>query len=312
MRDLARGAEQTSVPGLADVQHRRVRRQRNIALTTGLAVIAVLGSTALLLNPLGDNPTIQPVGPGPTVTLEPPPVGPPSLPTTEPAVTAPDRSEQQTSQPASSSSDASQTGGQTSSPPSDTAQTSSPPDTVDPILAIEESSLVTQEELAAAGVPVEGPNSGDLDGQPTLPQLCTATDWQEQYSNFTDFVSGSYPITGGTLLVDLLSYPSAAEANLALVKLKEDARACPTVNEFASVEVTAVGSAIGEEFVVFRLDSESGQDGSVQPIWITIARTGNVLVSAAVTEDDNGSDTTDNEQQTLDAAAANVEHLQAG
>lgn len=84
MRDLARGAEQTSVPGLADVQHRRVRRQRNIALTTGLAVVAVLGSTALLLNPFGDNPTIQPVGPGPTVTLEPPPVGPPSLPATEP------------------------------------------------------------------------------------------------------------------------------------------------------------------------------------------------------------------------------------
>ncbi|MBA2389890.1 MAG: hypothetical protein H0V67_06490, partial [Geodermatophilaceae bacterium] len=93
---------------------------------------------------------------------------------------------------------------------------------------------------------------------------------------------------------------------------KEDARACPTVNEFLTVEVTAVGSAIGDEFVVFALDAESGEDGSVERIWVTIAREGNVLVAGALDRDPGfAGDVSGDEQLSRAAAEANVEHLRA-
>ncbi len=303
MRDLAREAEQTSVPGLADVLHRRDRRQRNTVLASTLAVIAVLGSTALFLNPFGDNPTIAPIGPGTTVTSEAITTVPLPLPTTDPVQT--------TSEPTGST--ASSSGNQTTQPsqPETETETSSPPsEPEDPILAIDLGSLVLPDELTNAGISLQSAQLGDADGQPTLPPMCTASSWQEQYSGPSDFVSGTYSLGAGLLFVDLLGYPSAPEANLALVKLKEDARACPVVNEFLSIEVTAVGIAVGEEFVTFRMDSESGEDGTVSPIWVTIARTGNVLVAAAVTED-HLADTGDNEQITRDAAQANVDHLLA-
>lgn len=299
MRDLARQAEQTSAPGLADVRHRRARRQRNTALGTGLAVVAVLGSTALWLNPFGENSSIQPIGPGPTATLEP---------TTGPTLTSPTGAPSGTAGGGQSG----ESGSPTSSAPTDTEATSSPPETVDPILAIDLGSLVTAEELDAAGVTTQGPGVGDADGQPTLPPLCTASSWQEQYSGPSDRVSDGYVIDGGQVVLDLLAYPSDGEANAALVKLKEDARACPMVNEFLTVTVTAVGAAIGDEFVVFAMDSESGEDGSVERIWVTIARLDNVLISATLDRDPGfAGDVSGDEQLSRAAANANVEHLEA-
>lgn len=300
LRGLARGAEQTSVPGLADVRRRQARRQRNTMLATAVAVVGVVGAAALVLQPLGDDPSIQPIGPGLTASR-----------TAETGTTTPSTSA--TAPPSTTPSTSTSTGTSTSTS-TGTSTSSAPPvdpeEPADEILAIDLGSLVTVDELAAAGVPAAETDVGD-DGQPTLPWMCTASSWQEQYSGPADFVSGTYSLGAGLLYVDLLGYPSAPEANLALVKLKEDARACPVVNEFLSIEVTAVGLAVGEEFVTFRMDSESGEDGTVSPIWVTIARVGNVLVSSSVTEDQLG-DTSDNEQITRDAAQANVDHLLAG
>lgn len=279
MRELARQAEQVPVRGLADVRHRRARRQRNTALGTGLAVVAIVAAVTFLLPPFGEGTSIQPIGPGGTVTI-----------TRPPGSTSPD--------PAGS------TGG--GSPPSE--ESPSPP-----VQTIDFGSLVSAAELEAAGVPTVGPDLGDLDGQPTLPGLCTGPTWQEQYSQPSDRVSGGYPIDGGQVLVDLLAYDGDVAANAALVKLKEDARACPVVNEFLSVSVTAVGSAIGAEFVVFALDAESGQDGSVERILVTVARVGNVLVEAALDRDFGyAGDVSGDEQLSRSSAQANVDHLLTG
>lgn len=288
MRDLARRAGQTDAPGLADVQQRRARRQRNTVLATGLAVVAVLGSTALFLNPFGADPSIQPIGPGPTATVTPTveAEGPRTIDPTEP------------------------TGGSTSSAGT---TTSIPPDeTTSQPLALDLGSLATADELAAAGVVVQGEGIGDADGQPTLPPMCTASSWQEQHSSPIDRVSDAYVIDDGQVVLDLLAYPSATEANAALVKLKEDARSCPTVNEFLTVSVTAVGEAIGDEFVVFAMDSESGEDGSVERIWVTIARVDNVLVAATLDRSPGfAGDVSGDESLSRAAATANVDHLQA-
>ncbi|MBA3523209.1 MAG: hypothetical protein H0T85_01370 [Geodermatophilaceae bacterium] len=180
-----------------------------------------------------------------------------------------------------------------------------------PSFVLAADSSVTRADLAAAGVPVGSSDLGDPDGQPTLPPLCAADSWQQAYSDPGSFLSSSFSIDGGMLAVDLLSYDGDVAANAALVKLKDDARACPVVNEFTGVEVTAVGSAIGDEFVIFRLDTESGQDGSISPIWVAIARAGNVLVSAAVSQDE-AQEAQDNQQVSRDAAQAGVDHLLAG
>ncbi len=288
MRDLARQAEHTDAPGLADVHQRRARRQRNTVLATGLAVVAVLGSTALWLNPFGTDPAIQPIGPGltstPTSTVE--TEGPRTIDPAEPTGTS-----------------TSSAGTTTSTPPD---ETTSPP------IALDLGSLVLPDELSNAGISLQSESSIDADGQPTLPPMCTASSWEEQHSGPTDRVSGGYVIDGGELIFDLLGYPSSFEANAALVKLKDDARACPVVNEFLSVSVTAVGSAIGDEFVVFAMDSESGEDGSIERIWVTIARVDNVLVAATVDRDPGfAGDVSGDESLSRTAATANVEHLQA-
>lgn len=293
MRELARQAGQTTAPGLADVRHRRSRRQRNLVLASGLAVVAILGSTTLWLNPFGDSPSIQPIGPGPTAVISPGPSAGPS-----------------TGRPAPSS-DRPSTG-----PTTPAAPTTGPAGTepaADPVIALDLGSLVTAGELDSAGVRTQATDIGDADGQPTLPPMCGAGSWQEEHSNPVDRVSGGYPIDGGQLVLDLLGYPDAVAANAALVQLKEDARACPTVNEFLTVTVTAVGSAIGDEFVVFALDSESGQDGSIERIWVTIARVDNVLVSATIDRDPGfAGDVGGDEQLSRSAAQANVDHLLAG
>lgn len=292
LRGLARGAEQTAAPGLGDVRRRRALRQRNASVATAAAVVAVVGATALILQPFGDDPSVQPLGPGLSSSRS------AAVPSTTTPTTGPSG---QTSASASTTSPATSTTTDTSAPPVE------PPAT---IRTLDLDSLVTPAELTAAGVPVGSADPGGS-GQPTLPVMCAVTTWQEQYSDPGDVVDGSYSLGESTLLIHLLGYDDAIAANAALVKLKEDARACPTVNEFANIEVTAVGVAVGEEFVTFRIDSESGADGSIRPIWVTVARLGNVLVEAAVTEDAVGSDDSDNQQQTRDAAQANVDHLLA-
>lgn len=295
MRGLARGAEQTAAPGLGDVRRRRARRQRNASVATAAGVVAVVGATALILQPFGGDPSVRPLGPGLTSSRS----------TASASSASPPAS---SSVPSSTSTPTSTTSPSTSS----ATETSTPPvEPADPSLSLDLGSLVTLAELTAAGVPAGSADPGGS-GQPTLPVMCTATTWQEQYSDPDDFVDGIYSLGDSTLLIHLLGYDDSITANAALVKLKEDARACPTVNEFATIEVTAVGIAVGEEFVTFRIDSESGEHGSIRPIWVTVARVGNVLVEAVVTEDAVGSDDSDNEQQTRDAAQANVEHLLAG
>lgn len=289
LRGLAGGAERTAVPGMADVRRRRARRQRNAALATAAAVVAVVGAATLVLQPLGDDPRLQPIGPGPSASRSTDAGGTSTLPTGTSAGPPP-----------------------TSSPSTQTSASTTPVQPQNPILALDLSSLATRDELTASGVPVRSDNLGSAPGTPFIPPLCGAATWQEGYSDPLDFIGGSFSLDQGTLQLDLMSYPDAVAANAALVKLKDDARACPTVNEFLTAEVSAVGLAVGEEFVTFRLNSESSADGSVRPIWITIARTGNVLVEAVVTVDSAQADTTGNEQQTRDAAQTNVDHLLAG
>jgi len=300
LRGLSRGAEQTPTPGMADVHRRQARRQRNTMLATAVAVVGVVGAATLVLQPLGEDPRVQPAGPGLTAsrTVE-------SGSTTTPASS--------TAPPSTTPSTSTSTG---TSPPTGTSTSSAPP--VDPevpedqIYALDLGSLVLADELTNAGISLRSAQQGDADGQPTLPPMCSASSWQEQHSGPSDRVSGGYVIDGGELVFDLLAYPSAFEANAALVKLKEDARACPVLNEFLAVEVTAVGSAIGDEFVVFALDAESGEDGSVERIWVTIARVENVLVAATVDRDPGfAGDTSGDEQLSRTAAQANVDHLLA-
>lgn len=294
LRNLARQAEQTASPGLADVRRRRARRQRNTLLAAGLAVVAVLGSTALFLNPFGDDLSIQPIGPGLTTTVQ--PSQSPSTGTSEP----PAGSSSTTS--ASPAGSASTGGGEQSSPPAG-----------DSTLSLDFASVVTEAELDAAGVAVGSGTELPGAGQPTIPGLCTGPPWQEQYSTPGDRIGGSYPLDGGRLVMDLFGYSDGVAANAALVKLKQDARDCPTVNEFLQITVTAVGSAIGDEFVVFALDSESGRDGSIERIWVTIARVSNVLVSATVDRDPGFTgDVSGDEALSRAAAQANVDHLLAG
>lgn len=300
MRGLARGAEQTPAPGLGDVRRRRARRQRNASVATAAGVVAVVGATALILQPFGGDPSVRPLGPGPASSR------------------STEGSSSSSSAPPASTSVQTSTSTSTTSPSTSTS-TSSPTDTstppvepADPILALDLGSLVLPDELTAVGISLQSDQLGDADGQPTLPPMCTASSWQEQYSGPDDRVSGGYVIEDGQLGFDLLAYPSASEANAALVKLKEDARACPVVNEFLAVTVTAVGVAVGDEFVVFVLDSESGEDGSVERIWVTIARVDNVLVSATVDRDQGfAGDVSGDEQLSRTAAQANVDHLLA-
>ncbi|CAN5157998.1 hypothetical protein BH20ACT5_BH20ACT5_21540 [soil metagenome] len=302
---FASDAEDLSPPGLADVHHRRVRRQRTAVAATGLAVLAVLGTGAIWFAPIGDTQSIDPLGPpGPSA-----PIDSDTAPTPEPTTFAP------TTAAPSTGPSVAPSGTPVDPAPTTASATAStvPPEEPATTYTIDFRSLVPAEDLDAAGIRTLGPDLGDADGRPTLPELCTASSFTEQYSNPLDFISGGYPVEGGTLIIDLLAYPSAPEASRALVKLKEDARACPTINEFASVSVTAVASSIGDEFVVFALDSESGEDGSVERIWITTARVDNVLVQIALDREPGFTgDVGGDEQITRTAAAANVAHLEAG
>lgn len=291
LRGLSRGAAQTAAPGLADVRRRRVRRQRSAVMGTVAAVAVVLGGATVALQPFGGDPDVQPLGPGLTASRT----------AGSTSVTAPPSDSAPPTSPASSTGPTTATSGSTSTTPV------GPPD---PILSLDLDSLVTLDELTGAGVPADSADPGGS-AQPTLPALCTATTWQEQYSDPGDFVAGTYALGDSTLLIHLLEYDDTIAANAALVKLKDDARACPTIFEGSTIAVTAVGVAVGEEFVTFRIDAESGQDGSINQVWVTVARLDNVLVEAVVTEDDPGSDATGNEQQTRDAAQANVDHLLA-
>lgn len=288
-------AEEMTPPGLGDVHRRRIRRQRTAVAGTAVAVVAVIATGAIWLAPVGDTQSIDPLGPAPspTVTSDDP------APTVEVTSVPPS-----TPLPSPTSPAGTTTASATAAPPEENPAAEN--------YTIDFRSLVPAEDLDAAGIRTLGPDLGDADGRPTLPELCTASSFPEQYSNPRDFISGGYPVEGGTLIIDLLDYPTAPEASRALVKLKEDARACPTINEFASVSVTAVAASIGDEFVVFALDSESGEDGSVERIWITIARVSNVLVSAALDRDPGfAGDTSGDEQITRTAAAANIAHIEA-
>lgn len=275
---LGRATEQTDGPGLADVHRRRDRRHRRSATAAGTAALAVVATLALVVvvQPFESSTAIAPAGVGSTQAAE--------QAAREAAVRAAEASAARRAEQSAAGARAH---------------------------VLDADSIVLTEELAAAGLPVGTVNQGDPDGQPSLPPLCAMDSWQAGYSAPGLFQSGSFAIDGGTLAVDLLSYDGDVAANAALVKLKEDARNCPVVNEFARIEVTAVGSAIGDEFVIFRLDIESGQDGSIRPIWVTIARTGNVLVSAAVSQDEV-QEAQDNEQVSRDAAQAGVDHLVTG
>lgn len=294
-------AEEMTPPGLGDVHRRRIRRQRTAVAGTAVAVVAVIASGAIWLAPIGDTQSIDPLGPGlsPTVTTSDP------EPTVEVTSAAPSADPSPAPEATSTGSAPTVT---TTTPTTETPIGETPAVTY----SINFRSLVPAEDLDAAGIRTLGPDLGDADGRPTLPEMCTASSFPEQYSNPRDFIGGGYPVEDGTLIIDLLDYPTAPEASRALVKLKEDARACPTINEFASVSVTAVASSIGDEFVVFALDSESGEDGSVERIWITIARVSNVLVSVALDRDPGfAGDVSGDEQITRTAAAANVEHIEA-
>ncbi|MGI8533136.1 MAG: hypothetical protein ACR2KN_09035 [Geodermatophilaceae bacterium] len=296
MHALARQVQQQPGGGLADVRRRRVRRQRTTAAGTGLAVVAVLGAVALVLPAVGEDASVRPIAPAPSVTLTQP--GTPSA----PATTVPDPTAPTTTPP-------------TSGAPQGTGSTSTsttPPTLTEGSYALDLGSLVTPDELRRFGVPTTSTAIGDGGSQPTIPGLCTGPTWQEQYSSPRDRVAGSYQLDGGQLLADLLAYSDGVQANAALVKLKEDARACPTVNEFLQITVTAVGSAIGDEFVVFALDSESGLDGSKERIWVTIARIGNVLAEATLDRDPGYTgDISADQQLSRDAAQAGVDHLLA-
>ena len=307
MHALARQVQQQPGAGLADVRRRRARRQRTTAAGTGLAVVAVLGAVVLVLPAVGEDASVRPIAPAPSVTLTQP--GTPSAPATTvpgtpsaPATTVPDPTATTTTPP-------------TSSAPQGTGSTSASttaPTVTGGSYALDLDSLVTPDELRRFGVPTTSTAVGDGGSQPTIPGLCTGPTWQQQYSSPRDRVAGSYQLDGGLLLADLLAYSDGVQANAALVKLKEDARACPTVNEFLQITVTAVGSAIGDEFVVFALDSESGLDGSKERIWVTIARIGNVLVEATVDRDPGyAGDVSADQQLSRDAAQAGVDHLLA-
>lgn len=301
LRGLSQGAAQTTAPGLADVRRRRARRQRNAVLATVASVVVVLGGATLALQPFGGDPRLQPIGP---------------------VLTASRTAESTSAAPPSSTGGASTSGASTSAASTDPASTgtstsasgstsTTPVDTADPILTIDLDSLATLDELTAAGLPATSADPGGS-AQPTLPALCTSASWQEQYSDPGDFVAGTFALAASTLQIHLLEYDDSVAANAALVTLKDDARACPTVFEGTTIEVTAVGIAVGQEFVTFRIDAESGQDGSINQIWVTVARQDNLLVEAVVTEDTPGRDAAGNEQQTRDAAQANVDHLLAG
>lgn len=290
LRGLSRGAAQTAAPGLPDVRRRRARRQRSAVLGTVAAVVVVLGGATVALQPFGGDPEVQPIGPGLTASRT----------AGSASVTPPPSDNTSPTDPASA------TGPSTSSTSSSTSTT--PVEPPEPILGLDLDSLVTLDELTVAGLPAASADPGGS-AQPTLPALCTSASWQEQYSDPGDFVAGTYALDASTLQIHLLEYDDTVAANAALVKLKDDARACPTIFEGSTIEVTAVGVAVGEEFVTFRIDAESGQDGSINQIWVTVARLNNVLVEAVVTEDDPGSDAGGNEQQTRDAAQANVDHL---
>lgn len=283
MRGLSRGAERTAAPGLADVRHRRARRQRNTVLGTSLAVVGVLSAGFLVLSPLGADERIQPIGPGPTA----------SAPTsTSSAPTSPTP---------------------TSATSTSSAATSAPTDPPEAFFTLDLGSLPVPDDLTNAGISLQSAQGGDADGQPTLPPLCTASSWQEQHSDPVDRVSASYVSDGASLVYDLLAYDDEVVANAALVKLKDDARACPVVNEFLEVTVAAVGVAVGEEFVDFALDVESGEDGSVERIWVTVARVGNVLVAATVDRDPGfDGDVSGDQDLSRTVAQVGVDHLLAG
>lgn len=296
MHALARQVQQQHGAGLTDVRRRQARRQRTTAAGTGLAVVAVLGAVVLVLPAVGEDASVHPIAPVPSVTRTQP--GTPSA----PATTVPDPTAQTTTPP---------TSGAPQGTGSASASTTAPTVT-EGSYALDLGSLVTPDELRRFGVPTTSTAVDDGGSQPTIPGLCTGPTWQEQYSSPRDRVAGSYQLDGGRLLGDLLAYSDGVQANAALVKLKEDARACPMVNEFLQISVTAVGSAIGDEFVVFALDSESGLDGSKERIWVTIARIGNVLVEATLDRDPGyAGDVTGDQQLSRDAAQAGVDHLLA-
>lgn len=169
--------------------------------------------------------------------------------------------------------------------------------------AVTSDSLLTWADIQAAGESGPGtvPNAATL----VFPGLCGAENAYAEYSGPDEVVAKAWLISDGVLTQSDLQYASDQQAADALARLGLDAQACPTVNEFASIAYVGSDATVGTEIAFFDMRVESGQDGSISTVEISVTRIANVLVEVVFQPDGSTVTDADNRSRAVAGAAVN-------
>ncbi|MDQ4039409.1 MAG: hypothetical protein M3313_13915 [Actinomycetota bacterium] len=265
---LRSAVEHTEAAGLPDVRARRARRARaRVAAATAAAVAALALGGLVVLPQLQPDAATSAAGGGDAEVLS------------------------DADAPRDSASDAEEGVSTAQTPPAESASapqtTEQPPDGGDApspgTFAVSADSLLTWEDIQAAGE--SGPGTVPYGATLVFPGLCGAENAWVQYSGPDEVVAKAWVISDGVLTQSDLQYESDQQAADALARLSVDAQACPVVNEYASITYVGTDSGVGDEMAFFEMRLESGEDGSISTVQITVTRIANVLVEVVLRPD---------------------------
>jgi hypothetical protein len=169
----------------------------------------------------------------------------------------------------------------TTTPPSTAPATSAAVSAADAPVggALTAGSLMTPDDVAAAGLTVEDPVAIDA---PAFPVLCDAPDWGNQWSAPEQGVGNEYPGPGAALSEYAFGYADGDSASAALARLVADAASCPDLSTGGSVESTGPATAGGDESAVFLTD-DGGRDGVIGVSWSVVVRSDRTLLLVTYT-----------------------------
>lgn len=169
--------------------------------------------------------------------------------------------------------------------------------------AVTSDSLLTWDDIQAAGE--SGPGTVPYGATLVFPGLCGAENAYAEYSGPDGVVAKAWDISDGVLTQSDLQYASDQLAADALGRLSVDAQACPTVNEFASIEYVGSDASVGAEIAFFDMRVESGRDGSISTAAISVTRIANVLVEVVFQPDGSTVTEADSRSRAVAEAAVN-------
>jgi len=174
------------------------------------------------------------------------------------------------------------------------------PDVTGPF-TVSADSLLTWEDIVAVGE--SGPGTVPYGATLVFPGLCGAENAYAQYSGPDEVVAKAWVISDGVLTQSDLQYESDQQASDALARLSVDAQACPVVNEYASITYVGSDSSVGAEIAFFDMRLESGENGSISNVEITVTRIANVLVEVVLRPDGSAVSDADDRSRALATAA---------